>query len=108
MSNHGGRQLDAVASSVSKLPAVVDAIGDAAEVYVDGGIRSGIDVVRAVALGARGVLMGRPWLYALAANGEAGIRDLLKVFHREIAVALALTGVNSVHELSRELIDSDR
>ena len=107
VSNHGGRQLDAVASSISKLPAVADAIGGEAEVYVDGGIRSGIDVVRAVALGAQGVLMGRPWLYALAANGEAGVHDLLKVFQREVAIALALTGVNSIDELNRDLIDND-
>ncbi|EAQ97250.2 L-lactate dehydrogenase [Congregibacter litoralis] len=107
VSNHGGRQLDAVASSISKLPAVVDAVGSETEVFIDGGIRSGLDVVRAVALGARGVLMGRPWIYALAVNGEAGVRNLLEIFQREIAIALALTGVNSVQELNRELIDSE-
>ncbi len=105
VSNHGGRQLDAVASGIRKLPEVVKALDGNGEAYIDGGVRNGIDVVRAVALGAQGVLMGRPWLYALAVHGEAGVRNLLGVFQREIAIALALTGVNSMGELNEDAID---
>lgn len=102
ISNHGGRQLDAVPSGISVLPSIVDALDDRAEIYMDGGVRSGLDVVRAVALGARGVLMGRPWVFALAVDGESAVRSLLQVFQREITIALALTGVNGIEELSRE------
>jgi len=105
VSNHGGRQLDSVASSIAKLPAVVTAVGDQVEVYMDGGVRSGIDVVKAVALGARGVLIGRPWIWALAAKKEAGLTDLLCTFQKEISVAMALIGVNKIDQLHGELID---
>ena len=105
VSNHGGRQLDGVASSISKLPAIVDAIGQGIEIYVDGGVRSGIDVVKAVALGARGVLIGRPWVWAVAASGEAGLADLLGLFQREIAVAMALMGVNRLDQINSDLIE---
>ena len=107
ISNHGGRQLDGVASAIRKLPEVAAALGGDPEIYIDGGVRSGLDVVRAVALGARGVLMGRPWLFALAVAGESGVRDLLGVFQREIAIALALTGVNTIAELNADVIDGD-
>jgi len=96
VSNHGGRQLDGVASSIVKLPAVVAAVGERIEVYLDGGVRNGIDVVKALALGARGVLIGRPWIWAVAARGENGLVDFLTVLRREIAVAMALLGVNDV------------
>ncbi len=105
VSNHGGRQLDGVASSISKLPGVVSAVGDDIQVFMDGGIRSGIDVVKAVALGAQGVMIGRPWVWALAAKKEAGLRDLLSVFKKEIEVAMALMGVNSIQELHTGLIE---
>ena len=105
VSNHGGRQLDGVASSISKLPEVVRAIGDSIEVYVDGGVRSGIDVVKAVALGANGVLIGRPWVWAIAAGGEQGLTDLLAVFRQEISVAMALMGVNQISEITPDLIE---
>ena len=104
VSNHGGRQLDGVASSISKLAEVAAAVGDRTEVYLDGGVRSGIDVVKALALGARGVLIGRPWIYAMAACGEAGMVDLLKLFQQEIAVAMALMGVKTVDEITADLI----
>jgi L-lactate dehydrogenase (cytochrome) len=105
VSNHGGRQLDGVASSISKLAEVAAAVGDRTEVYLDGGVRSGIDVVKAVALGARGVLIGRPWVYAMAACGEAGITDLLRLFQQEISVAMALMGVNTIDEITSDLIE---
>jgi len=106
VSNHGGRQLDGVASSISKLPAVAAALGDRMEIFMDGGVRSGIDVVKAVALGARGVLIGRPWIYALSARGEQGVVDLLDVFRREIATAMALMGVNRIADLNPDLVES--
>lgn len=105
VSNHGGRQLDGVASSISKLPAIVKAVGNSTEVYMDGGVRNGIDVIKAVALGAKGVLMGRPWVWAVAAKGEAGLVDLLDVMQKEVAVAMALMGVNRIDEVTDGLIE---
>ncbi len=105
VSNHGGRQLDGVASSISKLAGVAAAVGEQAEVYLDGGVRSGIDVVKAVALGARGVLIGRPWVYAMAGCGEDGVVDMLELFRREIATAMALMGVTSIDEITSDLIE---
>jgi L-lactate dehydrogenase (cytochrome) len=105
VSNHGGRQLDGVASSISKLPAVADAVGDRVEVFVDGGVRSGLDVFRAVALGARGVLVGRPWIWAVAGAGEAGLVSLLATFKRELEIAMALAGVTGISQIGRGLID---
>jgi len=104
VSNHGGRQLDGVPSSIAALPQVATAVADRTEVFLDGGVRSGIDVVKAVAKGARGVLIGRPWIWAVAGRGEAGLNDLLDVFQREIAVAMALTGVNRIEEITPELV----
>jgi len=106
VSNHGGRQLDGIAASLAKLPAMVQALGTQAEVYLDGGVRSGIDVVKAVALGARGVLIGRPWVWAAAGAGEQGLFDLLQLFQREIAVAMALMGVNEVQQINAELVET--
>ena len=105
VSNHGGRQLDGVASSISTLPKVLDALGGRADVYMDGGVRSGVDVVRAVALGARGVLIGRPWVWAMAARGEQGVIDLLNVFQQEIRVALALMGVSRIADLTPDMVE---
>lgn len=106
VSNHGGRQLDGVASSISKLPAIAEAVGKRLEIYMDGGVRNGIDVVKALALGARGVLIGRPWVYAMAAAGEQGVVDLLDVFQREIATAMALMGVDRLENINRDLLES--
>jgi len=106
VSNHGGRQLDSVASSIQMLPAVADAVGADIEVYMDGGIRSGLDVLKAVALGADGVLMGRPWIYATAAEGKAGLFALLNAFKREMEVGLALMGLTRIADLSRDHIYS--
>jgi len=106
VSNHGGRQLDCVSSGIGKLPEVVRAVGGQAEVFMDGGVRNGIDVVKAVALGAKGVLIGRPWVWAAAGAGEKGLSDLLGVFQEEIRVAMALMGVNRIDELNPELLES--
>jgi L-lactate dehydrogenase (cytochrome) len=99
VSNHGGRQLDGVASSISRLPAVADAVGDRLEVWMDGGVRSGADIAKAVALGADGVLIGRPWLWAVAARGERGLTAYLKLLRQELGVSMALMGVNRIDEL---------
>jgi len=104
VSNHGGRQLDGVASSISTLPKISDAIGEKAEILMDGGIRSGLDVFRALALGADGVMIGRPWAYAVAALGERGVADLLAAFKRELQVAMSLCGVTSVPDITRECV----
>ncbi|GGO78992.1 L-lactate dehydrogenase [Marinobacterium nitratireducens] len=106
VSNHGARQLDSVASSISKLPAIAKAVGKQTEILVDGGIRSGIDVVKAVALGANGVMIGRPWVYANAARGEQGVTDLLTTFQKEIATAMALMGVTSIDQITSDLIEA--
>ena len=105
VSNHGGRQLDGVASSVTKLPEVAAAVGDRMDVWMDGGVRSGADVVKALALGADGVLIGRPWLWAVAARGEKGLTDYLRVLRQDIAVCMALMGVNRISEITRELLE---
>jgi L-lactate dehydrogenase (cytochrome) len=106
VSNHGGRQLDSVASSASKLPGVVAAVGDRAEVLVDGGIRGGIDVLKAVALGARGALIGRPWIWAMAGAGQQGLSDLLAGFKLELQVAMALAGVARIADVDRDVLDA--
>lgn len=105
VSNHGGRQLDGVRSTIELLPAVADAVGDRATILMDGGIRSGLDVFRALASGARAVLIGRPWVYGLAARGERGVTDILNILGKELRVALALTGCASVADVGREQID---
>jgi L-lactate dehydrogenase (cytochrome) len=102
VSNHGGRQLDRAPTPLEVLPAVADAVGDAAEVYVDGGILSGSDVVAAVACGARAALVGRAYLYGLMAGGERGVQRTAEILRAEIAGTLALLGVTRVSDLRRE------
>ena len=104
VSNHGGRQLDSVPSTIAALPAIADAVGDRVDVIFDGGVRSGLDVVKAVAMGAKGCLIGRAWVYALAAMGEEGISRMLSTMRREILVAMALAGVTSVRQIDRQLL----
>jgi L-lactate dehydrogenase (cytochrome) len=106
VSNHGGRQLDGVASSISKLPGVAAAVGERVEVLLDGGVRSGIDVLKAVALGARGVLIGRPWVWAAAGAGQQGLVDMLENFRRELQVGMALAGVARVADVGPGIIDA--
>jgi len=104
VSNHGGRQLDSVPSTVRALPAVIDAVGDQVEVLADGGIRTGLDVVKMLAIGAKAVLIGRAWAWAVAARGEAGVRHVLEVLRADIDVALGLTGHTSVTQLDRSAL----
>lgn len=104
VSNHGGRQLDGVPSVARALPAIADAVGDRLTVLADGGVRSGLDVVRMLALGARGVLLGRAWAFALAAAGEAGVRHVLDLIEAEMRVAMALTGVTGVDRVGAETL----
>jgi L-lactate dehydrogenase (cytochrome) len=104
VSNHGGRQLDGVPSSAQALPRIADAVGERLTVLADGGVRSGLDVVRMMALGAKGVLLGRSWIYALAARGEAGIDHVLQLFEAEMRVALSLTGCTSVRDINRDML----
>jgi len=104
VSNHGGRQLDGVLSSARALPAIADAVRDRLTVLADSGIRSGLDVVRMLALGAQGVLLGRAWLYAMAAGGEAGVTQLLTLIEKEMRVAMTLTGARSISEIDRSIL----
>lgn len=107
VSNHGGRQLDGVLSSALALPPIADAVGDRLTVLADGGVRSGLDVVRLLALGASGVLLGRAWSYALAANGEAGITKMLGLIEAEMRVAMALTGTTRIEDINRTILVGD-
>jgi L-lactate dehydrogenase (cytochrome) len=104
VSNHGGRQLDGVLSSARALPSIADAIGGRMPVLADGGVRSGLDVVRMLALGADFVLLGRAWAYALAAAGESGVAHVLKLIEAEMRVAMALTGCTRIAELDRSVL----
>jgi L-lactate dehydrogenase (cytochrome) len=101
VSNHGGRQLDGAPSSISMLPGIADAIGSDVEVMFDGGIRSGQDVLRALALGARSCLIGRPYIFGLGAGGEAGVSKAIDIIRAELEVSMALTGVTRIAEIGR-------
>jgi L-lactate dehydrogenase (cytochrome) len=107
VSNHGGRQLDGVRSSISALPRIADAVGNDLEVFLDGGVRSGLDVLKAMALGAKACFIGRPWAYALGAGGEAAVAKLLGTMRAELEVAMVLTGCHSLSGAGRELIDAE-
>jgi len=106
VSNHGGRQLDGVPSTAAALPAIAAAVSGRMTVLVDGGVRSGLDVVRMLALGAQGVLLGRAWAYALGAAGGAGVSRLLQIMDAEIRVAMALGGVTRVEQIDQSLLAS--
>jgi L-lactate dehydrogenase (cytochrome) len=105
VSNHGGRQLDGALSTARALPRIADAVAGRMPVLVDGGVRSGLDVVRMLALGANFVMMGRAWAYALAAAGEAGVAHVLKLIDAEMRVAMALTGVTSIAQIDNAILD---
>ncbi len=104
VSNHGGRQLDGGVSSISALPRIADAVGDDITVLMDGGVRSGLDVLKALASGAKACLIGRAWAYGLAARGGAGVSQVLDIMRGELATALALTGCTDVRMASRDLL----
>jgi L-lactate dehydrogenase (cytochrome) len=104
VSNHGGRQLDGAASSIAMLPPIVDALGSDIEIMFDGGIRSGQDLMRAVALGARSCMSGRAYIYGLGAGGEAGVARAIEILRSELDVSMALTGVTSIGEIDRRVI----
>ena len=104
VSNHGGRQLDGVTASLDALPEVVAAAGDRCEIYLDGGVRRGTDVLKALALGARAVLIGRPILWGLAVNGAAGAADVLAILRRELEFAMALSGRPSLADIDPTMI----
>ena len=108
VSNHGGRQLDGVLSSARALPAIAEAVGDRLTVLADSGVRSGLDVVRMLALGAKGVLLGRAWVYALAARGGPGVTQLLDLIEKEMRVAMALTGVNTLDQIDSSILAKTR
>ncbi|MBW9062799.1 alpha-hydroxy-acid oxidizing protein [Rhizobium herbae] len=104
VSNHGGRQLDGAPSSISMLPKIVDAVGDMIEVHLDGGIRSGQDVLKAIALGARGTYIGRPFLYGLGAGGKAGVTLALDIIRKELDITMALCGKRDIRNIGRDVI----
>lgn len=106
VSNHGGRQLDGVVGTATALPRVADALGGRIPILADGGVRSGLDVVRMLALGASGVLLGRAWVYALAARGQTGVAHVLDLIEAEMRVAMALTGVTRIADISARILDT--
>ena len=104
VSNHGGRQLDGAPSSIAALPAIVEAVGDQLEVWMDGGIRSGQDVLKAWALGARGTMIGRAMVYGLGAMGEAGVTKALEIIHKELDVTMAFCGHTQLTQVRRDIL----
>ncbi|MBY0530359.1 MAG: alpha-hydroxy-acid oxidizing protein [Xanthobacteraceae bacterium] len=104
VSNHGGRQLDGAPSSISALPKIVDAIGDKTEVLFDGGIRTGQDLMRALALGAKGAMIGRAFVYGLGANGQEGVRTAIECIRKELDMSMALCGVNKISEIDERVL----
>ncbi|AFL53289.1 L-lactate dehydrogenase (cytochrome) [Sinorhizobium fredii] len=105
VSNHGGRQLDGASSSISMLPRIIDAVGDQIEVHLDGGIRSGQDVLKAIALGAKGTFIGRPFLYGLGAMGKDGVTLALDIIRKEMDTTMALCGKRNINDVGRDVID---
>lgn len=108
VSNHGGRQLDGAMSSIKALPAIVEAVGHQTEVWFDGGIRSGQDILKATALGAKGSLVGRAFLYGLGAMGEEGVSKMLDILHKELDVSMALTGTKDIREVGAHTLMRDK
>jgi L-lactate dehydrogenase (cytochrome) len=107
VSNHGGRQLDGAPSSISALPAIADAVGDRIEVWMDGGIRSGQDVLKAIALGAKGTLIGRAFLYGLGAYGERGVAMALEIIRKELDISMAFCGRTRIRDVDRSILLPD-
>jgi L-lactate dehydrogenase (cytochrome) len=108
VSNHGGRQLDGAISSISALPPIVQAVGSKTEILFDGGVQSGQDVLKAVALGAKGCFMGKAFLYALGAMGGAGVTKAMEIMQKELDVSMALTGIRDISQINRSILHLDR
>jgi L-lactate dehydrogenase (cytochrome) len=106
VSNHGGRQLDGTSSSISMLPLISNLVGNYVEVWIDGGIRSGQDILKAIALGAKGSLIGRPFLYGLGAFGEVGVTKCLEIMKKELDLSMALCGHRDINEVDIDIIKS--
>ena len=104
VSNHGGRQLDGAESSINALPAIVESVGKDIEVHMDGGIRSGQDVLKAKALGAQGVYIGRAMLYGVGAMGEEGVTKALQIIHNELSLSMAFCGHTSINTVNRDIL----
>ena len=104
VSNHGGRQLDGAISSIRALEPIVKAVGDRTEIWLDSGIRSGQDVLKAIALGARGTMIGRPYLYGLGALGQAGVTRALEIIARELDLTMAFCGHTDIREVGRDIL----
>ena len=104
VSNHGGRQLDGAPSSIAALPAIVAAVGDKLEVWMDGGIRSGQDVLKAWALGAKGTMIGRAMVYGLGAMGEAGVTRALQIIHKELDITMAFCGHTHIQTVDSRIL----
>lgn len=104
VSNHGGRQLDGAPSSIEALPAIADAVQNDLKILMDSGIRSGLDIVRSIALGADAVMIGRPWVYALAARKKQGVKDIISILENEMRVAMALCGCNSLADINKQIL----
>jgi len=104
VSNHGGRQLDSCRATINVLPEVADVVQDKIEILIDGGIRRGTDILKAIALGAKAVLVGRPVIWGLAAEGEKGVKAVLEIFRKELDLAMALCGCDSIKKISKDLI----
>lgn len=107
VSNHGGRQLDGAPSSISALPKIVDAVGDKTEILFDGGVRTGQDLMRGIALGAKGALIGRAFVYGLGANGQQGVRTAIECIRKELDMSMALCGVNKISEIDERVLSTD-
>ncbi|MBX9873980.1 MAG: alpha-hydroxy-acid oxidizing protein, partial [Beijerinckiaceae bacterium] len=108
VSNHGGRQLDGALSSIESLPAIVDQVGNRIEVHFDGGIRSGQDIIKAIALGAHSTYIGRAFLYGLGAMGEAGVTRCLEIIRKELDVTMALCGLRDIKAVDEKILVGGR
>ena len=104
VSNHGGRQLDSSVATIDSLPEVIEAVNDRAEVLIDSGIRRGSDILKALALGAKAVLIGRPYIWGLAVDGETGVKHVLELLRDELRLAMALTGCSSIRNITRNIL----
>ena len=104
VSNHGGRQLDGAVGSLEMLPEIADAVGDQLTILFDSGIRTGADIIKALCLGAKGVLVGRPWVYGLAINGKQGAKDVLSYLLADLDQSLGLAGIQDIAGCTREMV----